>query len=99
MSKQVKCDNCGNWSKAEGNHAEDRCEHCGAYLYPGERAATQQREDREQEQAEKFKIRLIKVKPEDPWYLAAIKYLGRWMQIGVIGVLTFIFWIISIISG
>jgi hypothetical protein len=98
MNASKKCPNCGEWSDWNQNPT-DRCEHCGSILDPVAVARQEAREERRQEEADRFTVKFIEINPDDPWYLQIIKRMGLGIQIAFVSIVSFILWLIAILAG
>ncbi|MBF8965238.1 hypothetical protein I0P70_18465 [Pontibacter sp. FD36] len=98
MSASRKCPNCGKWSRWNQNPT-DRCEHCHSVLDPVAVARQEAREQRRQEEDERFSIKMIEIDPNEPWYIRFFKRIGLGLQIAFVSIISFILWLIALLAG
>lgn len=98
MNSSKKCPNCGKWSRWNQNPT-DRCEYCNSILDPVAVARQQAREERKQEESERFTIDFIKIDPDDPWYINIFKKVGLGIQVVFAAIISFILWLIAVLAG
>jgi hypothetical protein len=96
VSKERYCKNCGTWGYFEGK-IDDRCIYCGNMFEP----------KRYQEEADKEVKRvldppaiiLVKIKKTDNFFVKIFKTVLQGFQLLFVAILTFVLWLVALISG
>ncbi|WP_139307946.1 hypothetical protein [Pontibacter flavimaris] len=98
MSASKKCPRCGQWSSWTQNPS-DRCEHCQSILDPVAVASQQARQERKQEEEQRFNVRFIQISPDDSWFTKFYKRIGLGFQIAFASLVSLFLWLIALLAG
>ncbi|RYD69217.1 MAG: hypothetical protein EOP53_27570 [Sphingobacteriales bacterium] len=93
-----KCPACGQWS-AWQQHPDDTCKFCNAILDPAGLLAQQQQQTEIERQKKQLNITLIEIYPEDLPFTKFWKRIVQGFQITLIGVVSFIIWVVTVVAG
>lgn len=85
MIHEKKCPHCGNWT----NSQERNCQLCNGLLYEQE----EKEYVRRVENAPQMRLPLIKILPEDAWYIIAGKRVVQLGQIIYFSLVAFVVWV------
>ncbi len=81
---EIKCDHCNEWTPGNLKH----CQHCG-----GELRHEEKRERSERKKKGDLKPELIKIHPDDAWYVVMAKHIGRLGQIIFYLIVSILVWV------
>ena len=98
MSSSRKCPNCGQWS-LWNQSPEDLCEHCGKILDPQGLKARQMQEEEDFRQKQNINIALIEIFPYDSTFTRFWKRIVQGFQITLMGIISFIIWLVTVLAG
>ncbi|QNF31328.1 RNHCP domain-containing protein (plasmid) [Adhaeribacter swui] len=98
MKDTKKCPHCGQWSHWNQN-PEDRCEHCRNPLDPITLNRQQAKYDLQQQEKQRFSLDLIRINPDDSWFIRFTKKVGLGFQLIFVAIITFFIWFIAFVAA
>jgi len=93
-----KCPACGQWSNWSQN-PDDKCEHCGSILDPQGLRARQLQEEEALRQKKNLNIALIEIYPYDSSLTRFGKRIVQGFQLTLMGIISFIIWVVTVLAG
>ncbi len=95
MTGEKKCPECGKWSGWQ-QKLDDKCEHCGALLSPGDK---KRQENIAQQQKENQENWIFYIQDDDPGWKKTLKKTGNFIHYVLMAIIGFFAWLIAAIPG